>query len=82
MRLSEAYQQKIIEDMCKCARDYAEGWMKEQRVSGNIWIRDTERYSDVVCIKTNSYEVQVTADRLEPKDLRALADRIEEKRSK
>ena len=60
--------------------------MKEQRVSGNIWVKpdDFEKSGEAYVIR-NPYTGQgwgLPVSHVEPKDLRALADRIEEKRSK
>ena len=65
--------------------------MKEEQVSGNIWAvkscygREGEQYlvrAPHVRGNKMRYEWELVTDNIAPKDLRALADRIEEKRSK
>ena len=60
--------------------------MKEEQVSGNIWARadDTKKEGESYFIRcpVMKHALGIMQDEIEPKDLRALADRIEEKRSK
>ena len=59
--------------------------MEEQRVSGNIWAKSGDGYPNEIYWVENPHTGSCYAIRAEyvtPADLRALADRIEKKRSK